>query len=130
MAEAAKAGVGSFVETFLRMSAVGTSLPLPQIVRQHALAKLTYNIGGRQMQSFEQRVIGFHHAEFRIMQQDQVVDGVEGVSPLPVRAQNLFHQAQVFNRQSQLVGRGDQKFHFIGRVVQAMSAAQSQGPDD
>ena len=112
------------------MSAVGTAFPLPAIVRQHGFAELAHDIGGRLVQAFQQGVVGLHYAEFGIVKQDQVMDGIEGVGPLAMGAQNLFHQAQVFDRQAQLVGGGDQKFHFVGRVVEAVSAAQGQGPDD
>ena len=114
--EAAEAGVGAFVKTLFGMPAVGTAFPLPAIVGQHGFAELADDVGGRLVQAFQQGMIGFHHTKIGIVKQDQVVDGIEGVGPLPMGAQNLFHQAQVFDRQSQLMGGGGQKFHFVGRV--------------
>ena len=67
-------------------------------------------------QTLQQRVIGFHDAEIGIVQQHQVLNGIERIRPLPVRAQDLLHQPQVLNRQSQLMGGGSQKFHLIRRV--------------
>ena len=40
------------------------------------------------------------------MQQDKILDGIESVRPLPVRTQYLFHQAEVLNRETQLVRGG------------------------
>ena len=44
--------------------------------------------------------------EIRVVEQNQIVDGIESVRPLPVRTQYLFHQAEVLNRQTQLVRGG------------------------
>ena len=125
--EAAEAGIGAFVKTLFGMPAVRTAFPLPAIVRQHGFAELAYDVGGRLVQAFQQGVVGLHHTKIGIVQQDQVMDGIEGVRPLPMRAQNLFHQAQVFDRQAQLVGGGGEKLHFVGRVVQAMRGCPGPG---
>ena len=86
-------------------------------------AHRAYEEGYRRMDAYSpfpieelSEAIGFHHTKIRVVQQDQIVDGIECVGPLSVRTQNLFHKSQIFNRQSQLVGRGGQKFHLIGRV--------------
>ena len=79
------------------------------------------------VQALQQGMVGFHHTKFGIVQQDQVVDGIEGVGPLAMGAQNLFHQAQVFDRQAQLMGGGDEKFHFVGRIVQAVTRCPGPG---
>ena len=100
-----------------------------RFVRQHRFARVGRRRPRAPVQALQQGMIGLHHAEFRVVQQHQVLDGIEGVRPLPMGAQNLFHQAQVFDRQSQLVGGGDQKLHFVGRVGEAVTAAQGQCPD-
>ena len=87
--EAPEARIWSLAEAFLGAHAVRTPLPLHLIARKHVFTKLTDYIGGCAPQTFQQRVIGLHHAKFSIVQQHEIVDGIEGIGPLPVRAQDL-----------------------------------------
>ena len=60
------------------------------------------------------------------MQQHQVLNRFESIAPLPVRAQNLFDQVLVFQRQTQLLRAGDKKIQLIRRIRLCPPAGQNQ----
>ena len=72
-----------------------------------------------------------------VVRQNDVVDGVEGVDPLALRAQDLLEQAEVFDRERQLLGAGLQKVQFFGSPVRGVPESPSSSspmadllPDD
>ena len=69
------------------------------IAGQYVFARLADDVRGRLLKPLQQRMIRFHHVKFGVVQQHQILDGVERVAPLPMGTQNLLHQAQIFHRQ-------------------------------
>ncbi len=63
------------------------------------------------------------------MRQNQILDGIEGIHPLPLRAQHLLQQAQILDRNPQRLRRGFQELHFFPRLAPAAGAAERQHPD-
>ena len=78
---------------------------------------------------FEQNLIGLDDAVIGVVRQNDVVDGIEGIDPLPLRTQHLLEQAEVFDRDRQLLGAGLQKVKFFGGPLAAAGIAQQQQSD-
>ena len=95
---AAEAGVGAFGEFLIAAhGAVRTAGPFAKVVRQSGVARCANNIRGGLPELFEQNLIGLDDAEVGVVGQDDVVNRIEGVDPLPLRAQYLLEQAEVFD---------------------------------
>ena len=77
---------------------------------------------------FEQNLIGLDDAEVGVVRQNDVVDGVEGIDPLPLRAQNLLEQTEIFDRDSQLLGASLQEFQFFGGPLPAPELPSISNP--
>ena len=58
------------------------------------------------------------------MQQDQVLDRLEGVAPLAVRSEDFFHKVKIFEGEAKLLRAGGQKIQFIGRMSLRLSVAE------
>ena len=58
-------------------------------MRQSRFAGAADNVGGSLAQMFEQDLIRFDDTEISIVRQDDVMDGVERIHPLTLRAQHL-----------------------------------------
>jgi len=61
--------------------------------------------------------------------QHEIVNGIEGIGPLALGTKNLFYKPQVLDRQAKLMSAGGQKLDLIGRVGEAMTAAQNKNAD-
>ena len=128
--EAAEAGVRAFGEFFVRAQrAVGASGPLAKGVGQSGLASAADDVGGRLAQMFEQNLIGLDDAEVGVVRQNDVVDGVERIHPLPLRAQYLLEQAEVLYCNRQLQGAGLQEVEFFGGPAAVAGISQQQQSD-
>ena len=91
------------MKTTIHLAAIGTAFPCIT-AGQNFRAKSVDHARGRHSKLTQKRLIGFHHAKFRIMQQHHILNGIEGIRPLAMRAQDFFHQLRVFHRQPQLMG--------------------------
>ena len=80
---------------------------------QNLFTEIAQNIGRRLLQALQQRLIRFEDAKIGVMREDQILDGVEGVHPLPLRAQYLLQQPQILNGDAQAPGRRFQKLQFF-----------------
>src|SRR5215813_11594086 len=85
-ARSAEHGINSFEEAVLGIAtAVWALLPLTlMLTRKNRAAEPSHNISGSHAQALQQSPVGLHDPEFGIMNQDHVVNRVEGVRPLPL----------------------------------------------
>ena len=79
------------------MRAVGASAP-GTALGQNFFTKTAQNVGRRFSQALQQGLIASENAEIRIVRQNQVLDGIEGIRPLALRAQHLLQQTQILGR--------------------------------
>src|SRR5581483_7248677 len=86
--KATEAGVWPFVKGTLSAFAVGATLPIRVLAGQNRFARIPNDVTRGLVQPLQERAVGFHDVEFSVMQQYDILDGVEGVAPLPVRPQN------------------------------------------
>src|SRR5215470_6591120 len=63
------------------------------------------------------------------MQKNKILNGFEGVAPLPMRSQNFFDQVQIFKREPQLLGTGGQEIHLVGSVRLRLPTSEDEGAD-
>jgi hypothetical protein len=77
----------------------------------------------------EQNLIGLDDAEVGVVGQNDVVNRIEGVDPLPLRAQHLLEQAEVLDRDRKLLGAGLKKVQFFCGPAAAAGTAQQQQSD-
>ena len=63
------------------------------------------------------------------MRQNQILDGIEGIHPLPLRAQHLLQQPQILCRNTQRLRRRFQKLQFFPGVAPAAGAAERKHSD-
>ncbi len=105
--EAAETRVSAFGEFFVAAhGAVRAAGPFAEGVRQGRIAGAADHVCGGLAELFQQNLIRLDDAVIGIVRQNDVVDGVEGVDPLPLRAQNLLEQAEVFDCDGELLGAG------------------------
>ena len=64
------------------------------------------------------------------MGENDVVNGVECIDPLPLRAQVLLEQSEVFHGQRQLFGASLKKIQLLYSPLAAGGVAESSGPID
>src|ERR1019366_1408549 len=81
-------------------------------------------------QALQQGLICLEDSEVRVVRQNQILDGIEGIHPLVLRAQHLLQQPQILNRDPQLLGGRFQKLQFFLGVVPTAGAAERQHPND
>ncbi len=108
--------------------AIRTSAPRI-CLRQDLLARPAQYIAGRLFQALQQRLIRPDDAELRVVRQNHIEDGIEGVRPLLLRACHLLLQPQILHRHSQLPRRRFQKLQFFPPVPTTVRARQRQHSD-
>src|SRR5437660_789300 len=91
--EAAKAGIGSLHKVSVPARAVWAALPIAVLPRENQLTIIADNIEGRRFQALQQRLVSLDNAEFRIVRQDDVLNRIKGIHPLPLGAQDLFQKS-------------------------------------
>ena len=129
--EAAEAGVGAFGKFFVAAHrAVGAASPLAQSMRQSGVAGVADDICSGHAQLFEQDLVGFDDAIVGVVGEDDVVNRVEGVDPLALRAQVLLEQAEIFDGDAELLGASLQKIEFFRSPVAASGIAEQQQSED
>ena len=127
--KAAEAGIDALVKTLVICFAVGTCGPSFTSSRQDRLAQIAHDVGGSAAQALEQCVVRLHHPKFGIMQQDKILDGIEGIRPLPLRAQDLFQKPHILYREPQLLRTGREKFHLFRGINERMTASKHKSAD-
>ena len=105
----AKAGVGTLDEVGVTASAVGAILPGLEVMGQDFFAGSSDGRRRRQLQTGKQSLIDLHHFELGIVGENDVLDRIECINPLALRAQNLLHQPHVLDGHAQLVAAGFEK---------------------
>ena len=95
-------------------------------MRQSGVAGVADNVGGGYAQLFEQDLIDLDNAIVGVVGEDDVVNRVEGVDPLALRAQVLLEQAEVFNGYAELLGAALQEVEFFRSPVAASGIAEQQ----
>src|SRR6478609_8669342 len=94
--EAAEAGIGSLGEFFVSTShAVRTPCPFAIGMGQSGIAGAADDVSRRLPNLLQQNLVDFNDAVIGVVRQDDVVDGVERIHPLPLRAQDLLEQTEV-----------------------------------
>ena len=86
-------------------------------MRKHVFAKFADNVSRRLLEALQERLIGLQNAEIGVVHEDQILNGVEGVRPLPMRTQNLFEQPQVFGSDADRLADGFEEVQFFASVV-------------
>ena len=66
-------------------------------MRQRSITRTTDDVGSGLAELFEQNLICLDDSEIGVMRQNDVMDRIEGVDPLALRAQYLFEQSEVFD---------------------------------
>ena len=109
--------------------AIGAAAP-GALLRQNLFTQIAQYIRRRFFQALQQSVIGLEDAEVCVVRQNQILDGIEGIHPLPLRAQHLLQQAQILHRDTQRLRRRFQKLQFFADVAAACSsrATASRSP--
>ena len=64
--------------------AIRAASPGAELVRQHRFAGVTNHVGRSLAEMFEQHLIRFYDFEIGVVRQNDVVDGIEGIHPLPL----------------------------------------------
>jgi len=98
--ETAEARVGTFGDCFASARAVGAAGPLAKTMGQYGFTSAADHIGRRLAYVFKQNLVGFDNSEIGVMGQNDVMDRVESVSPLALRAEGLLLQPEVLDRDS------------------------------
>src|SRR5579863_2186889 len=76
-----------------------------------------------------QRAIGADNASIERMDKDQIINGIEGIEPLPARSRGIFEQAHVLDRQPQEIGDVDEVMLFFGLELTRAGRADSEKPE-
>ena len=127
--KAAEAGIYALVKAFVVFLAIGTCRPGFTGSGQNRLAQIPNNVGGSTAQALKQCMICLHHSKFGIMQQDKILNGIESVSPLSLRAQDLLQKPYILYRETQLLRTGRKKFHLFQGVTNRMTTSKHESAD-
>ena len=98
-------------------------------MRQDVFTTFAQDIGRRAFQALQQGLIGLEDAEVRVVRQNQILDGIEGIHPLPLRAQHLLQQTQILRRNPQCLRRRFQEVQFFPGMAPATGGAERQQAD-
>src|SRR4029077_15370563 len=101
--KAAKARVRSFAKLLAPgHSAVWATRPFPESVRQNRFAGIFQDVRRSPSNVLQQHLVDLDYAESGVMRQNNVVDRIERVHPLSLRAQYLLQQPEVLYRDRHL----------------------------
>ena len=87
--------------------------------------QIAQHIGRRLLQPLQQGLIGLEDAEVGVVRQNQILDGIEGVHPLPLRAQHLLQQPQILDRNAQRLRRRFQKLQFFRSMAAGCASSRA-----
>src|SRR5712692_3236097 len=111
------------------MRTVRAAGPIALSPGENRLTQFAHYIRRGPSQALEQGVVRLDNPEVGIVGKDDVLDRIEGVPPLPLRAENLFQKSKIFDRDTKLISGSREKLHIIGGVGSTSRATQRKRPN-
>ena len=126
----AKTGIGPLSKLLVSAHrAVRTSRPIPECMRENGLASVPQHVSRRLPHVLQQNLVGLDDAVVLVMRQNNVVDRIKRIHPLPLRTEHLFQQSEVLHRDGQLLPTALQELQLFWRPANRTRTAQQKEAD-